>query len=322
MAQINENILPNFLVIGAAKCGTTSLYHYLRQHPDVYMSPIKEPNHFSTDIRPEDFSPEYILHEKQKFLNVQAYVRGDMKEPQWGAYVQDETDYKLLFKFAGGKQRIGEISNSYLYSKTAAGNIHRRLQNVKLIALLRNPVDRAYSHYLANIRDGRALLPFRKELEADLAKTQQGWGQSHLYFDLGCYTAQIRRYKALFPPEQLLILFFDDLKKNTPAVVEQVFRHLDLSTHVPVDFKERHNEARTPRNTRLLHLLTQTGLKRRVFRMLPASLQSPVKGLFFKGTAPEQMSREDRAWLTGRYREEIEQLSREMNRDLSHWLHS
>lgn len=319
MAVINETILPNFLVIGAAKCGTTSLYHYLRQHPDVYMSPIKEPNHFSTDINPEEFSPEYKLHERQKNLDVHSYVRGDMKEPQWGAYVTSETDYRLLFRFADGKKRIGEISNSYLYSSTAADEINKRLKGVKLIAILRNPVDRAYSHYQANIRDGRALLPFRQELEKDMAKPEKGWGKSHLYIELGMYTAQIKRYKELFTPDQLLILFFDDLKKNTPAVIDSVFKHLHLR-NIPVNYEERHNEAKTPKNTRLIHLLTQTGLKRRVFRMLPASIQSPVKNMFFKQGKPEKMSSEDRAWLTEIFRDEITKLSSEMNRDLSDWL--
>lgn len=319
MAVINENILPNFLVIGAAKCGTTSLYHYLRQHPDVYMSPIKEPNHFSTDINPEEFSPEYKLHERQKNLDVHSYVRGDMKEPQWGAYVTSETDYRLLFRFADGKKRIGEISNSYLYSHTAADEINKRLKDVKLIAILRNPVDRAYSHYQANIRDGRALLPFRQELEKDIAKPEKGWGKSHLYIELGMYTAQIKRYKELFSPEQLLILFFDDLKKNTPAVIDSVFKHLHLQ-NIPVNYEERHNEARTPKNKRLIHLLTQTGLKRRVFRMLPVSIQSPVKSMFFKEGKSEKMSHEDRAWLTEIFRDEIRKLESEMNRDLSDWL--
>lgn len=319
MAVINETILPNFLVIGAAKCGTTSLYHYLRQHPDVYMSPIKEPNHFSTDINPEEFSPEYKLHERQKNLDVHSYVRGDMKEPQWGAYVTSETDYRLLFRFADGKKRIGEISNSYLYSSTAADEINKRLKGVKLIAIMRNPVDRAYSHYQANIRDGRALLPFRQELEKDMAKPEKGWGKSHLYIELGMYTAQIKRYKELFTPDQLLILFFDDLKKNTPAVIDSVFKHLHLR-NIPVNYEERHNEAKTPKNTRLIHLLTQTGLKRRVFRMLPASIQSPVKNMFFKQGKPEKMSSEDRAWLTEIFRDEITKLSSEMNRDLSDWL--
>jgi hypothetical protein len=319
MAKINENILPNFLVIGAAKCGTTSIYHYLRQHPDVYMSPIKEPNHFSTDIDPEDFSPEYKLHERQKNLDVYSYVRGDMKEPQWGAYVSSEVDYKLLFKFAEGKKRIGEISNSYLYSQTAAENIHNKLKDIKLIAILRNPVDRAYSHYQANIRDGRALLPFRQELENDMAKTNKGWGKSHLYIELGLYTEQIKRFKALFNTDQLLILFFDDLKKNTPTVVDAVFKHLHLR-NIPINYEERHNEARAPKNARLIHMLTQTGLKRRVFRMLPAALQSPVKSMFFKQEAPEKMSHEDRAWLTEIFRDEIKSLESEMNRDLSHWL--
>src|SRR5688572_14646371 len=105
---------PNFLVVGAAKCGSTSLYHYLKQHPEAYMSPLKEPNHFSTDIDPEKFSPEYKLHEKQKNLDVKKYVNSDLLTEEWEAYVHDREDYLKLFRFATGKKAIGEISNAYL----------------------------------------------------------------------------------------------------------------------------------------------------------------------------------------------------------------
>jgi hypothetical protein len=320
MVAVNEKRMPNFLVIGAAKCGTTSLYHYLKQHPEVYMSPIKEPNHFSTDIRPESFSPDYKLHEAQKNLDVYSYVRGPMTEPQWGAYVHSETDYSLLFRLAGDKKRLGEISNSYLYSAEAAFNIHQKLKGVRLIAILRNPVDRAYSHYQANIRDGRALLPFRQELEADLSKPSQGWGKSHLYIGLGMYSEQIRRYKKYFGPDQLMILFFDDLKTDTMSVIKKVYRFLDIPDNPHVRHEDRHNEARVPKNIRLIHFLTQTGLKRKIYRMAPKKIQAPLKSLFFRKEPPEKMSKEDRVWLTGIFRNEILELSKETGRDLSHWL--
>lgn len=320
MATINENILPNFLVIGAAKCGTTSLYHYLLQHPDVYMSPIKEPNFFCSDIRPENFSHEYKVHEEEKNLNVHKYVRGDMSELHWEAYVDNITDYKLLFKYAEGKKRIGEISNSYLFSKAAAENIKQTLPGVKLIAILRNPVSRAFSHYMANLRDGRTTLTFRKEMEADMAKPVKGWGQSHAYLEMGYYTEQIKRYTELFPPDQLLILFFDDLIANPQNVINRIFDFLGLDKNVEIDFEEKHNEARVPKNAGLIRLLTKTGFKRRVFRLLPQSLQTPVKDMFFNKDVKMKISQEDKAWLTEVYRKDIESLSKELDRDLKNWL--
>ena len=187
METINHSYHPNFLVIGAAKCGTTSLYHYLRQHPDVYMSPIKEPNHFSTDIQPSDFSSEYKLYEKSKNLDIEKFVNGDMKEDQWGAYVHNKEQYLKLFRFAGNKKAIGEISNSYLYSNVAATQIRNEYPDMKIVAILRQPAERAYSHYMANLRDGRTVLPFRQEVEKDDAKIKHGWGISHLYYELGRY---------------------------------------------------------------------------------------------------------------------------------------
>ncbi len=83
MEKASVTPFPNFLVVGAAKCGSTSLYHYLKQHPQVYMSPLKEPNHFSTDINPASFSEDYILHEKMKNLDIRRYVNSEVLTEEW-----------------------------------------------------------------------------------------------------------------------------------------------------------------------------------------------------------------------------------------------
>src|SRR3712207_4104321 len=114
--------LPNFLVIGAMKSGTTALYYYLEQHPEIYMSPVKEPNFFS-----QENAADTVTH--------------------IGTYEQ-------LFKGASGKKAIGEASHSYLYEPRAAAEIRRYVPKVKLIAILRNPIDRAYSHFLHMVRSG------------------------------------------------------------------------------------------------------------------------------------------------------------------------
>jgi hypothetical protein len=311
---------PNFLVAGAAKCGTTSLYHYLRQHPDVYMSPIKEPNHFSTDIQPEDFSAEYKIYEKSKNLNIEKYVNGDMSEEQWGAYVTKREHYLKLFKLVKNQKRIGEISNSYMYSTQAAANIFREFADMKIVMILRQPAERAYSHYMANLRDGRTTLPFREEVLHDDAKAKHGWSISHLYYELGLYSEQIKRFTDIFPAQQIKIFLFDDLKKDNKSLVKELFEFLDLRTDTPIQFDEKFNEARVPKNPGLIKFITQIGLKRKIFRALPSSWQKKTKDAFFKEGKAPKMSAEDRAWMSSRYHQDIQQLEKLIQRDLKHWM--
>lgn len=316
----SETIKPNFVVAGAAKCGTTSLYHYLKQHPDVYMSPIKETNHFSQDIRPENFSTEYKTYERAKNLDIEQFVNSDMTGDQWGAYILNREHYLKLFRFAGGKKAIGEISNSYLYSSVAAENIRKDFPDMKVVMILRQPAERAYSHYLANLRDGRTTLPFRPEVENDDAKQRHGWSISHLYYELGCYADQVERFQQLFPASQLRIYLFDDLKNNNRGLVKDLFDFLGLRQDVSINFDEKFNEARIPKNPGLIKFITQLGIKRRIFRALPKQWQKGVKDSFFKEGKVPKLSAEDRKWMTSRYIADIHKLEKLINKDLTHWL--
>lgn len=311
---------PNFLVVGAAKCGTTSLYYYLKNHPDVYMSPIKEPNHFSTDIRPENFSAEYKIYEKNKNLDINKYVNGDMKAEQWGAYVHNREHYLKLFKFVKNEKCIGEISNSYLYSQRAADNIHKEFPAMKIIMILRQPAERAYSHYLANLRDGRTTLPFKEEVLNDDAKELHGWSISHLYYELGQYSQQVARYLQLFPSEQIKIYLFEDLKQDNKALVKDLYEYLNLRTDIAIPDDKKFNEARLPRFPGFLKMITHLGLKRKIFRTLPKAWQKKTKAAFFKGGKPPIMSEEDKKWMSSRYHEDILALEKLIKRDLKHWL--
>ncbi len=121
---------PNFLIIGALKAGTTSLFNYLMQHPQIYMSPVKEPKFFA-------LVGEYLDPKKREIL---------------GKCVVDIEEYRALFDNVTTEKAIGEASAIYLSSRRAPGRIQHYILNVKLIAILRDPVERAYSHFLHNVR--------------------------------------------------------------------------------------------------------------------------------------------------------------------------
>lgn len=316
--QLNKE--PNFFVIGAAKCGTTTLYDFLEQHPDVYMSPIKEPHFFCSDIRIENFSDEYKKYVFSRGINIQEYVTGNMSKKYWEWYVEDFETYLKLFKNVKDEKAIGEISNGYLFSSVSAQEIKSKYPQAKIIMILRNPVSRAYSHYLANVRDGRTTLPLRQEIEADLLKTNKGWCVAHNYVEMGLYYEQVKRFLDTFPKEQVLIFLNDDLKTDAAAIGEKLFSFIGVNTAAAINYSKKQNEAKMPKSAGLIKYLTQTGLKRKIFRALPDSIQTKIKPYFFKEGKIPKMSEEDNQWLMSIFKEDIEITQTLINRDLRTWL--
>jgi hypothetical protein len=185
-----QAIWPNFFIVGAASSGTTSLFTYLKQHPEVFLPALKEPHYFA-QLRPS-YEQRYLF-----------------------TYVSTESDYLALFSKAGGCKAIGEASPSYLWCPEAPARIARAVPAARIIILLRDPVERAYSHYLMNLREGLQRRPFFEALQEDWRRPQKGWGVSQLYVELGLYAEQVKRYLATFGPEQVRIVLFDEMRRGS-----------------------------------------------------------------------------------------------------------
>ena len=133
--KITPNTFPNFFIVGAAKAGTTSLAHYLDEHPQVYLSPIKEPNYFSrNDIHPEHFRK--LLKERLALFNIKQYLSESELKSRHAAYLTELEQYQDLFRDAKPNQILGEASVSYLWSQTAAKEIFNANSNAKIIIVL------------------------------------------------------------------------------------------------------------------------------------------------------------------------------------------
>ncbi|TCJ15544.1 sulfotransferase, partial [Rubrobacter taiwanensis] len=180
--------LPDFLVIGAGKAGTTSLYYYLRQHPQVYMSPTKETNFFALEGQRVAF-------------------RGPGVEERINAWTITElSEYERQFAGVRGERAVGEVCPLYLYSERAAERIKRHVPEVRLIAVLRDPAERAYSSFLMLRRSGREPLEdFAAALEAEDRRVAGGWEYAWHYRRAGYYHEQLSRYYALFDPAQIRV---------------------------------------------------------------------------------------------------------------------
>jgi hypothetical protein len=217
-------IWPNFFLVGAAKAGTTSLYAYLKQHPQVFLPKVKEP-HFFAQVCP---SPE-------------------MRHLYW--MINDRETYLRLFRKARGYLAIGDASPSYLWDAQAAERIRRTVSGAKIIIILRDPVERAHSHYLADVREGVHNLSFYDALRQDMARPRKGWAVSLLYVELGQYAAQVRRYLEIFGPQQVKVLLFEDLRRDGAKVLTELaqFLGIDQGAVAQIDTDEVHNSYAAPR---------------------------------------------------------------------------
>src|SRR5215469_10439230 len=128
---------PNFFLVGAPKAGTTSLWSYLAQHPDIYMSPIKEPCYFSIEVRPENFVPSLRAHAYRLIDETRKFLDGPMQQPIPGGIVTSWEDYLRLFAAADGQQAVGEATVGYMVSPFAAREIAARIPHAKILMVLR-----------------------------------------------------------------------------------------------------------------------------------------------------------------------------------------
>ncbi len=311
-----ESKKPNFFIIGAAKAGTTSLHQYLKKHPEIYFSPVKEPNYFSTDIKVAHFSPTY---RKNTFLDVEEYFRQPQLTHLQLTFVRKAEHYKRLFKDVSQESAIGEASTSYLYSKEAAANIKAYRPDAKIIAVLRNPLKRAFSHYQMALRYGHTHLEFEEAIKQDYSRAQKGWGISELFIELGLYYEQLKRYYEVFPSSQIKVLLFDDLVDNPAAVLNECHQFLGVTKQPPASF-DLYNQARIPKHKVINKLATKWGLKNLLKTTLPQNLQEKLKSGFFSTSASRQLSNESLQFMESIYKEDIQKTSRLIGRELTFWL--
>lgn len=295
--------MPNFLIIGAAKSGTTALYHYLKQHPQIYMSPVKEPEFFSFEGEQLSFMGPGVTINTSSITNLEDYVR--------------------LFQGVSQEIAIGEASALSLYTPKAAERIKHYIPNIKLIAILRNPVDRAYASFTHLIRDNREpITSFSQALAEEQNRIEQNWGFLWRYQDLGFYFAQLKRYYDLFDKRQIKVYLYDDFCTNPSELIQDIFQFLDVDKNFVPDISAKHNVSGFPRNQTLQAFLRQSSpIKTFLKPLLPEKLyRSTAKYLINYNLSKPNLLLETRKQLIEVFREDILQLRDLLDRDLEHWL--
>ena len=296
---------PNFFIVGAPKCGTTAMYDYLDQHPNVYMCPLKEPYFFGSD-----FSGAV----SDKF-------RMSMEE------------YIALFKGATNQKRIGEASPSYLSSKQAAKEIHAFQPNAKIIIMLRSPVDMLHSMYHHRRFTGdEPRHSFDEAMEAEL--DEQTLKPNFIpYFSLTNYTESVERYVATFGREQVHVILFDDMRTQLAQVYRDTLYFLDIDPDFEANF-EIINASKQVRSHAVEGIMRRLGLTPKqartsplynlATRFLPTRVYQPIiqtaLKLYTRPAEKTLMSPTIRQRLQAHFQAEVKALSDLLGRDLSHWV--
>jgi hypothetical protein len=290
-------------VIGAARSGTTALYEHLRYHPQIFLSSSKEANYFA-------FEGEALDYRGPGADFVNNSVR------TWDAYLK-------LFADAPSDAVIGDISPLYLYAPKAAERIRARLPDARLVAILRNPIEQAFSHYqYARARMVEPLDSFDAALDAEPSRLRDHWQPLFQYSEFPRYAEQIRRYQAHFPPGQLKIFLYEDFRSDPYSVLGQIFEFAGVdASFVPMLHKDV-NAGGDPRSRLLQAIIMKPNPLGSIAALfLPLPVRRRIRDrISSHNVAPVTFSPTARARLAAKLREDILELQEMLCRDLSGWL--
>lgn len=297
-----NSFLPNLFVLGAAKCGTTSLYFYLNQMPEVCMAGGKEPYFF-----------EYYYDRGLEFYR------------------------KKYFSHWKGEKYIGEARHRNLFLPFIPEEIYEVNPSAKLVVIVRDPVERAYSHWwhyysrrLEKLSFPEAVRKNHERIAAGIeCKTRREYSRHFdpnetlymnigTYIDSGYYYEQILRYRKYFPSNQIKVLFFGDLCNNPQNLIAGLREFLGLPAKNKKEITQIASNSNmiSFTNSRARKAIDLLGIR----KVLPEKVFSALKG-YYRHTFLKQpkIDKKTRGWLSEHYREHNRTLQEDLKADLSHW---
>ena len=299
-----KNKLPNFLIVGAAKSGTSSLHNYLNQHPEVFM-----PSYNKQGMKVKE--PRFLIKE---------LVQHKLHNGVW-----EWEEYKSLFNDVKNESSIGESTVLYLYYyEHAIDNIKKYLgENVKVIIMLRNPTDRAFSAYTHVARSVREQLSFEEalEIEHERLELDPTLTPMVMYKDMGLYYNMVKAYLDNF--ENVHIIMYEDFKTDTAKVVEKTLEFLELNSKLSIDTGSKHNVGGNIWKIPFLkHFFMKDNIVKKLFRMVVSfSLRKKVM-IFIESILKQKskpINKKIRDNLVIFFKEDISKLEQLLQINLKHW---
>lgn len=282
----------DFFLVGAARCGTTSLYNYLNSNDGIFLPKVKEPNYFSDVDSPksEDFDapkPDKTYHSK---------------------IITSKKIYNSLYDKALTTQLKGDTSPSYLWDKNTAKKIYAHNPNAKIIISLRHPIDRAYSHYIMNYFTGVEKNKYFQD--ALKASKNPMWGSCNQYLEMSAYFEQVKEYFNVFPKEQIKVLVYEDWTKNTESEINGLFQFLNVEIDRQVwSDKVEYNKMKPIKNINMLNFLRHNKIKKVIKKIINQDFIDKLKSNLFESKSEiEKLDLKIRHQLSLEFKEDVKQL--------------
>jgi len=283
-----KEVWPNFFIVGTGKAGTTSLYEYLSKVPEIYMSPKKEPRYFSVSIEDPPIIP---VREKQEYLD--------------------------LFHNVVEEKIIGEASPSYICDPEAPKLIHKVSPKARILISLRDPVQRAYSAYFQQKRMGRTNSESFHQVLEKFMNNKKVRPLINRIFSNGLYYENIKRYLDIFGKDQVKIIFFEDLEKNTLTTMNEIVKYLGLNFVFENSDFEVHNPYVKSKNELITNTLRDhQGFTKILRKFIPSSTREKINKAMVVHEEKPKMDEKDRKTLIKFYTEDVIKVKKLLGKDL------
>ena len=300
-----KNKLPNFLIVGAAKSGTSSLHNYLNQHPEVFMP---------------SYNKEGMKVKEPRFL-IKDLVQHRLHNGVWTI-----EEYQSLFEDVKDEKVIGESTVLYLfYYKHAIKNIKHYLgEDVKIIIILRNPADRAYSAFQHVSRGFKENNSFEESLEIETGRmeSEENLTPMVMYKEMGMYYEMVKAYKESF--KNVHIIFYEDFRDNIESEMNKTYNFLEISSDFEIDFIKRHNVGgKRWKDKKMKHLFMKDNPIKSILKsVLPKKFKKGMRNNLVNVSTNKvvPMREKTRKGLNDYFKQDVEKLSELLNKDLQHWI--
>ena len=284
----------DFFIVGAPKAGTTSLYFYLNEHPQIEMSSVKEPDYFSN----KEMQTQNLYYKKQRIDTLKKY--------------------NALYSEKKNLVR-GEASVSYLYYNGVPKKIFEYNTKSKIIIMLRNPVERAFSHYLMDKRLGYISENFETIINQKYSDKKLNLFYQQ-YIELGKYTEQIKRYFDVFRSENILFIDYDDFVSRTSQEIDKVYSFLNIDNSATSQVNKIYNSYTNPNNKIVNYLYSFVFLRSLANYFFSALIKEKILRLFFVHSEKPVLIKESRNLLINYFSKDINNLSKLLNKDYTKWI--
>jgi hypothetical protein len=284
----------DFFIVGVPKAGTTSLYHYLNEHPEINMSSQKEPDYFSD----ADVQNEGMYYGKNRIDTIKKYH----------GLFDNNSESKLK----------GEASVSYLFYKNVPQKIKRYNPDAKIIIMLRDPIDRAFSHYLMDYRLGLVSDSFEDIIDRkSVHKNAKLFYQQ--YIELSEYANQVKRYLDVFDGKEILFIEYEDLKMDVLGIVRKTYLFLGVNQVYEPDVNKKHNTYTMPKNSIIRFIYSFVILRNILAFFFSKNLVNRIRAALFKNDKKPVLLDETRNRFKQLFANDVNVLGKVLNKNFSRW---